>query len=151
MGTKKISELAALTELNDDDLVVIVDSTNESTKKMTVGNLVKQLKKKNAWTKIIELSNNTAAEINQSIEVENIEDYSELLITVGQDTNTERVLSSTVVPMEAFAIRDTTHGYHQVIHYSTGTWEPRGGISNLGNNIVKVYVGIDSGLRVYAR
>lgn len=34
MGTKKISELDEITELNDNDLILVVDVTNEVTKKM---------------------------------------------------------------------------------------------------------------------
>jgi hypothetical protein len=40
MGTKKISELVEATSLNDDDLLPIVDTTNDSTKKITVGNAI---------------------------------------------------------------------------------------------------------------
>lgn len=41
MATKKISELTETTELNDNDLIVVVDVENDTTKKITKGNLFK--------------------------------------------------------------------------------------------------------------
>lgn len=41
MGTKKISELVETTELNDNDLIAVVDITNDATKKMKVSNFNK--------------------------------------------------------------------------------------------------------------
>lgn len=42
MGTKKISELTEITELNDNDLIPVVDSENEATKKIKKSNLFKE-------------------------------------------------------------------------------------------------------------
>lgn len=44
MGTKKISELQELETLNDNDLIPIVDSENEATKKVTIENFKKIMK-----------------------------------------------------------------------------------------------------------
>ena len=46
----KISELESLENINDEDLVLIVDSANNATKKTTVGNLRKKMLPNLNWT-----------------------------------------------------------------------------------------------------
>ena len=43
MGTKKISELIEIVELNNNDLMPVVDTTNEATKKISIENLRKNI------------------------------------------------------------------------------------------------------------
>ena len=44
MATKKISELTEATQINDNDLLAVVDTTNVATKKMTFNNFKKKIK-----------------------------------------------------------------------------------------------------------
>ena len=66
----KISELNELTRANDNDIIPIVDTVNEATKKITKANLLKELKKMMEGTILYENVNGTTGgmALNDSIE-----------------------------------------------------------------------------------
>lgn len=144
MGTKKISELDELTELNNDDLLAVVDSTNEATKKISVANLMKEISKKYSWNII---ANYQTTNSNTTLTISNITSYNEFLIGLTPNGAPTRFLNSAVIPKELFLTNaDASNGVHQVSADTRSC-----GTSYRGDNQLKLYTGAYSGIVVYAR
>lgn len=150
MGTKKISELEELETLNDDDLIPIVDSENEATRKMTASIFFKQIMKRLKWK---EIARYTTVDSNTTLTIDDLEGYTELLVTVGAVDRPTRILGSIVIPMELFLaqILNMADGYFRVCYMPTAGYPYQSGISYRGNNQITLYNNVRSNIVVYAR
>lgn len=200
MGTKKISELNETISLNNNDLIPVVDTENEATKKVTVGNLSgavngvdlfsssnnysigdyciynntlykciatvaagndfndtkwdettisTELKNKLTWNLLGEHSNTSDTMTTTQITISNINQYSEFLLTAANDTSTNRVLASSVIPKSIFA-GTSPSGHHQAIYRGDSMFGS--GVSfNTSTNTMTLYTRAHSAMRVYAR
>lgn len=103
------------------------------------------------WEKLKTVANNT----NSIITVENLEKYSEFVITVGPIANGNtlaRVLASTIIPKSKLVEYTTDHPYgaHQAV-YNDGSNKFQGGISYTGDSQIKIYGADNSCIELWAR
>ncbi len=99
------------------------------------------------WNKLASFSSQTATDKTVDIE-KDLDKYNEFLVTLGPVSTPERVLNNTVVPANALIVADNTSGYVQL---TANDGYFKAGLSRMDGNKLKLYVGNNAGISVYAR
>lgn len=102
------------------------------------------------WKKITQFVNLNSQD---TVTVDNLSNYKEIMISVGDTPYPDRILASSIIPIDVLtsSIRDSGFGFHQVLYMIENGNPFQAGISYLGNNQLKLYTGARGTLTVYAR
>ena len=106
---------------------------------------------KHTWNLIAEHYNTGNETVRHDLVID-LQQYSEILLTVGNGTSTNRALATTTIPISMLPTGAAADGQHQAIYYTSANNFFRSGVSYVtSNSTLMMYVGASSAMRVYAR